>query len=276
MKPTMNSRQPHYVFAIHVGHTRTKLGLYEVSKTPSLPASRWGTSCANEDPFPWQEVGSKTDVAQGSMTFIVTGSNRPRIKHLLDNWSLDRSPPLTIPDNSRIPISIDVEYPDRVGPDRILNGVAVNRLRPADRPAIIVDSGTATTVDVIARQGSFQGGAILPGIVMGARALHEFTTTLPLIDGREFLVQSPEALGKRTETAMASGLYWGHVGAVKELVHRLSSTVDAVPDLFLTGGAASILAPSFPNARLVSDLTLIGTVITAIELWNSPEQTDSI
>ena len=83
-----------------------------------------------------------------------------------------------------LPLEVRLERPDMVGIDRLVDAVAVNRLRDAGRPAVIVDVGTAITVDLVSADGAFLGGAILPGIQMSARAMHEFTDLLPLVDAR--------------------------------------------------------------------------------------------
>ncbi len=95
-----------------------------------------------------------------------------------------------------------------VGIDRLVDAVAVNRLRDAGRPAVVVDVGSAITVDLVSRDGAFLGGAILPGIAMSARAIHEFTDLLPLVEMSE-LIAPPPVLGTATAPAMESGLFWG-------------------------------------------------------------------
>jgi type III pantothenate kinase len=107
-----------------------------------------------------------------------------------------------------------------VGIDRLLDAVAANRLRHPAAPAVVVDVGTAITVDLVAADGSFQGGAILPGIAMSARALHAFTDLLPLVDVRE-LSSPPPPLGTSTVAALQSGLFWGAVGAIRQLLEIL-------------------------------------------------------
>jgi type III pantothenate kinase len=164
-----------------------------------------------------------------------------------------------------MPLAIEVESPDRVGIDRLANAVAVNRLRPANAGAIIVDLGTAIKVDLVTPHGAFAGGAILPGIAMAARALHEFTHLLPLVS----VSDPPEPLGTSTRKAMSSGLYWGAVGAVRELVARLSDARQNMA-IYLTGGAApnvsAILEQESQQPPLfVPHLTLSGIAQAAIE-----------
>ena len=99
-------------------------------------------------------------------------------------------------------------------------------MRPPGRPAVVIDVGTAITVDLVSAEGAFLGGAILPGIAMSARALHEFTDLLPLVDMSE-LAAPPPALGDSTEAAMRSGLFWGAVGAVRQLIEQLAGDAPA-------------------------------------------------
>lgn len=152
--------------------------------------------------------------------------------------------------------------PERVGPDRLFDAVATNRIRPRETPAVVIDSGTATTVNLIDRDGAFLGGAILAGFELLAAALHEKTALLPRIDALSF--DSPaDPVGRDTTSAIRSGLYWGLVGSVKELTARLSETTETSPTVVLTGGAAPLLAPHLPSARHEPYLTLQGMALTA-------------
>jgi type III pantothenate kinase len=188
-----------------------------------------------------------------------------------------------------LPLRVAVPRPDMVGVDRLLDAVAANRLRDASRPAVVVDVGTAITVDAVSADGVFLGGAILPGIGMSARALHEFTDLLPLIDveqassllGESSRVRAthqpqpmavrcthptslPPAVGRDTEAAMRSGLFWGAVGAIRELVARVADDAGSQPQVFLTGGAGPAVADLLgPDAHHVPHLTLAGIALTA-------------
>jgi len=167
---------------------------------------------------------------------------------------------------AELPISIHVERPELVGIDRLLNALAVNQLRESGRAAIVVDLGTANTVDVVDEEGVFQGGAILPGIAMSAEALHTGTASLPLLPTDCFDVP-PAAVGKSTQQAIAAGLYWGTVGAVRQLIERLSATCDRSPQLFVTGGDAAQIAPQLASEerplRVIPHLVLAGIFLAA-------------
>ena len=165
---------------------------------------------------------------------------------------------------SDLPLEVSLPEPERVGIDRLLGAVAVNRLRTATRPAIVIDVGSAITVDLISSIGAFLGGAILPGIVMSARAMHNFTDLLPMIAMDE-LADPPAALGMSTVGAMRSGLYWGSIGAMKELIARLAESLpssSAAPEIFLTGGAAPLVADFLnSSAKYHAHLVLSGIAI---------------
>ncbi len=168
-----------------------------------------------------------------------------------------------------LPIDVRVEHPERVGIDRLLNGVAVNRLRQPERPAIVVDLGTACTVDLISAEGVFEGGTILPGTTLSAAALHSGTATLPQLTTKNF--ESPPAVvGKSTQEAIFAGLYWGLVGAVHELTARITQECPQPPQLFLTGGEATRLVAHLTNDlqkfRHLPNLVLSGIALVAEEL----------
>jgi type III pantothenate kinase len=165
-----------------------------------------------------------------------------------------------------IAIEVDVKEPARVGIDRLLNATAVNRVRSPQRPAIVVDMGTAMTVNLISENGVFQGGAILAGPMTALGALHMATSSLPVL-GSEVFEAPPPAVGKSTDEAMASGAYWGAVGAARQLIERTAATCIDAPEVFLTGGAARGLAAHVGlgdhPARQLPQLVLTGIRLAA-------------
>ena len=165
-----------------------------------------------------------------------------------------------------IPIRTDVKDRARVGVDRLLNALAVNRIRPSGRPAIVLDMGTAMTVNLISSDGRFQGGAILAGPITALRALNAATSSLPLL-GPEVFDEPPPVVGKSTEEAMASGAYWGVVGAARQLIERMADSCKEAPEVFITGGASRGVAPLIGlqdrPARYMPHLVLSGIQIAA-------------
>ena len=176
---------------------------------------------------------------------LIASVQQTRLGKLLDVLAsgqfADRgiSPHVLRPDD--LPIAIRTDQPEQVGIDRLLNGVAANHLRQPERAAIIVDLGSAITVDRVAVDGAFEGGAILPGLAMSAGALQTGTDLLPrILPGKTG--SQPSAVGKNTSSAIAAGLYWGAIGAVHELVRQQSSQEDLPYELFITGGDALRIA----------------------------------
>lgn len=249
------------LLAVDVGNNRVKAGWFDRIDRSGIPEPRQTWTLPAENPAADRIVdqfvgdGKRIDWQIGSV-------NRPTASRLID-WLGEHRPDdrLTLLASGDLPLMVDLPRPDMVGIDRLLAAVAANRIRRAGRPAVIVDLGTAITVDLVSPGGSFLGGAILPGIEMSARALHDFTNLLPRIAMSE-LADPPDALGKATEPAMRSGLYWGAVGAVRELVARLTADVDAEPDVFLTGGAGPVVARLLgKETHHVPHLTLAGIAL---------------
>lgn len=156
--------------------------------------------------------------------------------------------------NSRIafPFEILVDRPAKVGPDRLAAAAGV--VACGDAEAIIVDAGTAITVDVLSTRG-FLGGAIIPGEDLMRRSLHEGTAVLPLVPAGE--ASAPP--GRDTKAAIAAGSHWGAVGAVRELVMRSRPAVSRMARVYVTGGGGAVIAAGLgADARYEPDLVFLG------------------
>ena len=252
------------LIAVDVGNARIKLGWFGCDECDSaLPEPGQTLLLTGRSPefdrlAAWLEViGSDDPIA-----WYIGSVNRPTATRLID-WLRDHraDDPVTLLGASDLPLVVELERPDMVGVDRLLDAVAANCIRSPGLPAVVVDVGSAITVDLVSAEGAFQGGAILPGISMSARALHEFTDLLPLVDMSE-LTQPPPALGTATVLAMQSGLFWGAVGSVRQLAHQLTGGRES--QIFLTGGAGPAVAELMGrSARHVPHLTLAGIALAA-------------
>ena len=154
------------------------------------------------------------------------------------------------------------EHPSEVGADRIVNGIAAYEAYGRQRklPLIVVDFGTATTFDAISAAGEYLGGVICPGIGISADALFQRAAKLPRIDVR----RPPNVIGRTTVTSMQSGLFYGYVGLVEGLVHRLRKELGGAAYYVATGGLAEVISPETGVVDVVDrDLTLQGLRI----LW---------
>ena len=260
-----------HLLAVDVGNSRIKFGLFDAEacdrERTLLPHCLQSAAVSIGDPLPWETIRDWANAYDGrfSVRGIVAGTNPDGVKTVLRTWPSDLGPlPEMICESAALPLAVRVEAPEKVGIDRLLNALAAKRLCPAGCPVLIIDSGTATTVDAVSAEGAFLGGAILPGLELSARALHRYTALLPLISIEELAAVSPEALGRDTRPALLSGLFWGQVGAVRELIARLETYLGAAeqPLLLVTGGGGELLVPHLPDAVWKPHLALQGLCLT--------------
>jgi type III pantothenate kinase len=138
----------------------------------------------------------------------------------------------------------------------------------------VIDAGSAITVDLVAEDGAFEGGAILPGFEMMATALQTQTDQLPLVSENPH-DEIPDVVGRSTVAAIQSGLFWGHVGAVRELVDRIQLHAGQKPQVFIAGGDAARLAPFLklkPPAQVVPHLVFEGIRLTLLQFSKRNQQ----
>jgi len=246
MPPTSNT-----LIAVDIGNSRIKFGRFERGVSPpDLPQPTTTlelplTSRSGDfDPEPlsnWCRAQSADDAA-----WLASSVHRGATERLVAalaaiGRTLGIEFPLRQISFENVPLVVEVDAPERVGMDRLMGAVAADRLRPADRAAIVVDLGTATKAALLTDVGAFVGGAIWPGLSMSAAALHEQTDALPLIEVAHWQFP-PQVLGKSTVPAMESGIFWGAVGAVRELVQKFSFGHDPLPVVFVTGGNSQLVA----------------------------------
>lgn len=122
----------------------------------------------------------------------------------------------------------------RLGIDRLAGGLAANQLRHAERPAIVIDAGTAITIDVVSAAGVFLGGMIAPGLQLGREALADHTYQLPEV---ELHTQMPALIGNDTSSAIQAGVFWMIVAGIEGILGRLQRELAGPCDVFATGGS---------------------------------------
>jgi type III pantothenate kinase len=172
--------------------------------------------------------------------------------------------PITVTNQIETGITIQYHHPEEVGADRIVNSAAAfhffggSHAASPPAPLIVVDFGTATTFDVISEEGDYLGGAIAPGLVVSSEALFSHTAKLPLVELRP----PKNVIGKETTESIRSGLIFGHVGLVNEIVHRVALELKKPPIVVATGGLAHLIAPLCKVISIVRPtLTLEGLMI---------------
>ena len=157
----------------------------------------------------------------------------------------------------RLPIEIRVDNPAEVGPDRLVNTIAAFERYGGE--IIVVDFGTATTLDVVARDGAYIGGAIAPGVNLSLDALHH----APPRTCRASTSAMPAArLGRNTVHCMQSGIFWGYVGLIEGIASRIAKERGHDMRLIATGGLSPLFARGSDMIQIVDpDLTMRGLVI---------------
>jgi type III pantothenate kinase len=251
------------LIAVDIGNTSVKLGWFNAA-----------TDAPRESPFPQllaTHIFSTGDVPSSEVAaalpkepcrWRIVSVHRQATQQITD-WVRNHRPTDEVRSliHRDLPIDVRVDFPDRVGLDRLAAAVAANWLRDKGRPAIVVTAGSAITVNLITGDGAFAGGVILPGFHMAARALASGTDLLPLaLLAPE--AEPPPVIGKNTEAAIKSGLFWGAAGAVREIIHLMTRQLDSPPQVFVTGGDLRQLAQHLGNdAAFVPNLVLCGVAI---------------
>ena len=194
----------------------------------------------------------------GSVDAVIIGTVVPRALHnltVLAEKYFGVTPMIAGRGAAEWGIALDVEQPDSVGADRVLNVIAAHQKYKQD--IVIIDFGTATTFDVADFQGAYKGGVIAPGINLSLDALVGKTAQLPRI-----ALESPEddnVIGTTTESQMLIGIFWGYVAMIEGLVERTKAQIGRPTKIIATGGLA-VLFDEHTDVfdHLEADLTLQG------------------
>jgi type III pantothenate kinase len=159
--------------------------------------------------------------------------------------------PLVVGPGLKTGMPILYENPQEVGADRVVASVAA--FEKYGGPAIIVDFGTATTFDAISKDGEYLGGAIAPGIQIAAEALYLKTAKLPRIE-----IKKPKnAVGRTTVTSMQSGLYFGYIGLISNIIDEMSKELGKDIHIVATGSFASQIYPDLNAIEFLEPLLVL-------------------
>ncbi len=221
--------------AIDIGNTNTVLGIWnsgewlwdwristERNKTPD----EYGVLLAS--------LFANGGVEKGNIDDVLISSVVPPLNSVMEKaleLYLHLKPRFVGP-GIKTGLNIKTDNPREVGADRIVNAVATYHLYGG--PAVIVDFGTATTFCALAENGEYLGGAIAPGVGISSGALFEKAAQLPRIN-----IRKPEqVIGASTVKALESGIYYGFLGQIKEIVNLFKASLAGEPKVIATGGLA--------------------------------------
>ncbi|MBS1969433.1 MAG: type III pantothenate kinase [Bdellovibrionales bacterium] len=152
-------------------------------------------------------------------------------------------------------LKIKYRNPVEVGADRIANSIAATQLYP-NKNLIIVDLGTATTFCAVSKDKDYLGGSIVAGLRLSMESLEAKTSKLPSVE----IVAMSEALGRSTIESLQSGLYYGHIGTIKEISERISKEAfdGDKPFIIGTGGFSNLFEKEKIFDVIIPDLVLKG------------------
>jgi type III pantothenate kinase len=173
-----------------------------------------------------------------------------------------RRQPLFLQAGVKTGLRIRTRNPSEVGADRIANAMAAVELYPR-KDRVIIDMGTATTFCAVDREDQYLGGVIAAGMALSMRALAQNTAKLPSVD----ITRPRTCLGKTTIESIQSGLYFAHLGLLREVIDRLTIEVfeGRRPEVIATGGHARFFQEEPLVSAYIPDLVLRG-LCRAVEL----------
>ncbi len=244
--------------AVDVGNTNIVLGIFDGARLAAsfrLSSDRGRTS--DEYGIHMQQFMAHLGIRFEELTGAIISSVVPPLNETMEKAVRDYcgiASPLQLGPGVRTGLSIKIENPKEVGADRVCDAVAVSELYGS--PAIVVDFGTATTFSAVDADGAFIGGAIAPGVMTAGDALFSKASKLPRVD----IAKPRAAIGKNTVTAMQSGIFFGAIGMVEEIVRRMKHEMgEGEVKVIATGGLAGLIAAETAAIDLVDpDITLQG------------------
>lgn len=242
------------LLVLNVGNSRLGIGVFtegELMHSTRLPHDRradWPGILADA----WHRL-------EGTEAPIIAGASvNPPLLEAIEHAAVQATgqPVQWIGRDIDVPIKVLTEQPEQTGIDRILNvAAAYEQLQKA---CIVVDAGTALTVDCCDDSGAFIGGAIAPGARLMLNSLHQHAAKLPLVE----LAAPAGLLGQNTQQAILHGVFTGMRGMVKELVESYAMQLGRWPEVIATGGDATTLFANWELIHAISpDLTLYGIAL---------------
>ncbi|MCW8307119.1 type III pantothenate kinase [Acidiphilium sp. PA] len=245
MKLVIDAGNTNIVFAVHDGTAWR--GIWRIATDAQRTSDEYGV---------WLGfLLERNGIANGDLRMAIIGTVVPaalyHLRRLCRDWF--GIEPLVASAALDWGFTIDVDNPNEVGADRLLNALAAHQTYGG--PLIVVDFGTATTFDVVDQSGAYIGGAIAPGINLSVEALHQAAARLPRIG----IGRPQRVIGTSTIPAMRSGIYWGYVGLVEGLITRIEAEYGRPMKTIATGGLAPLIAEGSSRIeRTDPDLTLEG------------------
>ncbi len=243
------------LLALDVGNTNTVFAVFEdgVLKE-SWRCKTVGARSADEYAAFLYQLFQMSGIKWHDISSVIVSSVVPAAAFHIDrlaNKYIGCAPMFVNANNAQI--EIDIDRAGELGADRIVNAAAV--IEHYQVPCVVIDFGTATTFDVIDKNGVYSGGVIAPGVRLSIEALHKHAAKLPKVR-----VARPEnIIGKNTAEAMQSGLYWGYIGMIEGVIGKIKDDIGGNLYVLATGGLAGLYAKNTDIIHAIDEnLTLKG------------------
>ncbi len=226
------------LLAIDVGNTNTVFGLHDGTSWAHQWRSATDATKTADDHASWlwrlaDMQGVQLSGVRGCVISTVVPQAQFNFRNLARRYL--NVEPMFIGDPAlKTGVEVRIKTPSQVGADRIASALGAHMTLPGN--LIVIDSGTATTFDIVAADGGFEGGIIAPGINLSMKALHEAAAQLPRIA----IQRPPQVIGNDTISAMQSGIFWGYIDLIDGLVRRIKSEYGKPMTVIATGGVASL------------------------------------
>lgn len=224
------------LLTVDIGNTQTSIGLWKDDEL----AAHWAVTTCSTDSIDEVHASLAALFALKNLTLddCKDACIASVVPGLTGTWKevskrITGKEPVTVNSQLNTGLKICFDNPKEIGADRIADAVAAIHIYGA--PAIVVDLGTATNIEVINEDGAFCGGIIAPGLQTSTAALFTHAARLPQID----LVEPSSVIGSNTIDAIRSGLIWGEVGRIDGLVQRVFDELGYTAPVIATGGLAS-------------------------------------
>jgi type III pantothenate kinase len=244
------------LLVVDVGNTNTVLGVFaqdgerygpliahwRVATTKTQTVDEYGVLFRNL----FAMNGIEFRAVEGTVISSVVPPLDSTLREVCERYFHSR--PLFIEPGVKTGMPVQYDNPAEVGADRIVNSVAA--FEKFGGPCIVVDFGTATTFDVVSKNGEYLGGVITPGIGVSADALFARTARLPRVDIRK----PPRVLATNTVNSLQSGLYYGYLGLIDGILERLLAEMGEDVAVVATGGLAGLMGGGSKYIREVDDL----------------------
>jgi type III pantothenate kinase len=247
---------PSPFIVVDVGNARTKVALVRTDPTSNDSSGAIFHSTSVSDPDELVAWARTMELpAEQRLVWRMASVNSNR-SHALTTWLATTFPRHQTHNvtHAELPIKSHVKHRERVGIDRLLAAWGVQYELQTAGPFVVIDAGTAVTIDYVDQHGVFQGGNIFPGLGNNLRQLHQSTAQLPEV---EIPSAPPFCVGRDTMEAIQSGVFHSQVGGIRYLVEQIGKQNPGVTTVVMTGGLVPLLRSALPtNWRFMPDLVL--------------------